>query len=93
MCERSVIDTNTIVSAALFRHSVPCQAVDTALACGMVLVSEATTFDLTDVLLRSKFDRLEARQITEIVRGDTGEPEEGSAFNPNLMQDDVGRGS
>lgn len=52
-----VIDTNTIVSAALFRQSVPRQALDTALASGILLVSAATALELTSVLLREKFDR------------------------------------
>jgi len=52
-----VIDTNTIISAALFRQSIPRQALDLALASGILLVSDATTLELTSVLLRTKFDR------------------------------------
>jgi putative PIN family toxin of toxin-antitoxin system len=65
MSNRFVVDTNTIVSAALFRQSVPRQALDHALADGTLLVSEATTLELTSVLLRSKFDRYLQREIRE----------------------------
>ncbi|MBX0328150.1 putative toxin-antitoxin system toxin component, PIN family [Oscillochloris sp. ZM17-4] len=65
MSSRFVIDTNTIVSAALFRQSVPRQAVDAALAGGIVLVSDATTLELTSVLLRSKFDRYLSSDVRE----------------------------
>ncbi|WP_129627944.1 putative toxin-antitoxin system toxin component, PIN family [Candidatus Oscillochloris fontis] len=65
MSNRFVIDTNTIVSAALFRQSVPRQAVDAALVGGIVLVSEATTLELTTVLLREKFDRYLSRDVRE----------------------------
>lgn len=52
-----VVDTNTIISAALFRQSIPRQALDLALASGILLVSDATALELTSVLLRTKFDR------------------------------------
>ncbi|NTW16528.1 MAG: putative toxin-antitoxin system toxin component, PIN family [Syntrophaceae bacterium] len=65
MSNRFVLDTNTIVSAALFRQSVPRQALDYALTDGILLVSEATALELTAVLLRSKFDRYLQREIRE----------------------------
>jgi uncharacterized protein len=65
MSNRFVIDTNTIVSAALFRQSVPRQALDHAFTDGILLVSEATTLELTSVFLRSKFDRYLQREIRE----------------------------
>nr|WP_255427271.1 putative toxin-antitoxin system toxin component, PIN family [Candidatus Chloroploca sp. Khr17] len=65
MNNRFVLDTNTIVSAALFRQSVPRQALDHALIDGILLVSEATALELTSVLLRSKFDRYLQREIRE----------------------------
>jgi putative PIN family toxin of toxin-antitoxin system len=65
MTNRFIVDTNTIVSAALFRQSVPRQALDHALADGILLVSETTTLELTSVLLRSKFDRYLQREIRE----------------------------
>jgi hypothetical protein len=54
--ERIVFDTNTIMSAALLRESLPRQALDTALANGTLLVAESTLLELTSVLLRNKFD-------------------------------------
>jgi len=60
-----VIDTNTIISAALFRQSVPRQALDKAFASAILLVSEATTLELTSVLLRDKFDRYLQREKRE----------------------------
>ncbi len=55
--ERIVFDTNTIISAALLRESLPRQALDAALADGTLLVAESTLLELTSVLLRNKFDR------------------------------------
>ena len=65
MTNRFIVDTNMIVSAALFRQSVPRQALDHALADGILLVSETTALELTSVLLRSKFDRYLQREIRE----------------------------
>ncbi len=66
MTKRFVFDTNTIISAALFRQSLPRQALDTALSSGQLLVSEATTFELMDVFLREKFDRYISREKREV---------------------------
>lgn len=54
---RYVLDTNTLVSAVLFEHSVPGQAFRRALKCGEVLVSPSTLEELAEVLQREKFDR------------------------------------
>jgi len=54
---RCVFDTNAIVSAALFEHSIPGRAFYAALDRGVVVLSPATFVELTDVLRRKKFDR------------------------------------
>ena len=57
MTDRFVLDTNIIVSAVLLRASLPRQAFDRAFDTGLVLVSDATVAELTDVLQRSRFER------------------------------------
>ncbi|HMP06900.1 MAG TPA: putative toxin-antitoxin system toxin component, PIN family [Lacipirellulaceae bacterium] len=57
MSSRVVLDTNTIISALLMRSSLPRQAFDRAFDEGVVLVSEATIAELTEVIQRPKFDR------------------------------------
>ncbi|WP_020602094.1 putative toxin-antitoxin system toxin component, PIN family [Spirosoma spitsbergense] len=54
---RFVIDTNTLVSAALFARSTPRQAFDTALNRGELLTSESCLAELNQVLHRPKFAR------------------------------------
>lgn len=53
---RFVFDTNTIVSALLFRNSVPRQAFDRALDSGTILISDALVMELSRVLGRERFD-------------------------------------
>ncbi|MCI0564768.1 MAG: putative toxin-antitoxin system toxin component, PIN family [Nitrososphaera sp.] len=52
-----VFDTNTLVSALLFEHSKPGQALRRALRLGHVLLSAATLEELAEVLQREKFER------------------------------------
>jgi putative PIN family toxin of toxin-antitoxin system len=62
---RVVLDTSTLVSAALRVGSVPHRAFMRAASLGEVCVSQATLAELEQVLLRPKFDtyqRLEVRQ-------------------------------
>lgn len=66
MTNRFVFDTNTIISAALFRTSIPRQALDKALMNGVLLVSEPTSHELLSVLLRPKFDRYLQREKREV---------------------------
>ena len=54
---RFVLDTNTIISALLLRTSIPRRAFDRAFDTGIVLVSDATIAELTDVLQRNRFDK------------------------------------
>jgi uncharacterized protein len=51
-----VIDTNALVSRLLLPGSVPAQAVRKAVNEADLLVSEATLYELADVLARPKFD-------------------------------------
>ena len=53
---RYVFDTNTLVSAALFRDSTPGEAFRQALNTGIVLLSEATFEEIDEVIAREKFD-------------------------------------
>ena len=52
-----VIDTNTLISAALFAHSVPRQALDIAISRGELLTSDNCLSELNQVLHRPKFAR------------------------------------
>ncbi|TQE99206.1 MAG: putative toxin-antitoxin system toxin component, PIN family [Spiribacter salinus] len=51
-----VLDTNTLISRLLVPDGTAAEAVDHALARGILLVSEATLNELIDVLNRPKFD-------------------------------------
>ena len=53
---RYVFDTNTLVSAALFRGSTPGEAFEHALGTGVVLLSKATLEEIDEVIAREKFD-------------------------------------
>ncbi|RDB04173.1 putative toxin-antitoxin system toxin component, PIN family [Runella aurantiaca] len=54
---RIVLDTNTLVSAALIKKSISRDAFDKALQIGQLLASEKTLNELADVLAREKFDK------------------------------------
>lgn len=54
---RIVLDTNTLVSAALIKKSISREAFDKALQIGQLLASEKTLNELADVLARKKFDK------------------------------------
>jgi uncharacterized protein len=64
---RLVVDTNVFASAIIFPRSVPRQVVDDALDQAVVLFSEATMNELTEVLSRPKFDRYVSRRERELV--------------------------
>ena len=53
---RYVFDTNTLVSAALFRGGTPGKAFRHALKTGAVLLSEETFEEIDEVIAREKFD-------------------------------------
>jgi putative PIN family toxin of toxin-antitoxin system len=52
-----VIDTNTLVSGFIFRHSIPRKAFERAVRKGNVLASLETYNEFNGVLLRPKFDK------------------------------------
>ncbi len=59
---RYVFDTNVTLSAALFDHSVPGEALLAALDRGELLISGASLAELAEVLAREKFDRYLTRE-------------------------------
>ncbi len=63
---RVVFDTNVLVSALLFEHSTPAQALFSAISNGEVLISIALINEVHRVLYRPKFDRY----ITDAQRED-----------------------
>jgi putative PIN family toxin of toxin-antitoxin system len=70
---RLVLDTNTLVSRMLLPAGVAGRAVDKALSEGILLASEATLTELSEVLSRPKFDRYvsieERRQFLLLLGG------------------------
>ncbi len=54
---RFVFDTNTVISALLFKDSVPGRAFYFALAHGTMLASPETIAELTEVINRRRFDK------------------------------------
>jgi uncharacterized protein len=69
---RLVVDTNVFASAVILPGSVPRQLVDDALDHSVLLFSEATMNELTEVLSRSKFDRYVSRAERELVLAQIG---------------------
>ncbi len=67
---RRVLGTNVFASAIIFPGSVPRQLVDDTLDRGVVLFSDVTMSELTEVLSRSKFDRYVSRQERRLFLGE-----------------------
>jgi putative PIN family toxin of toxin-antitoxin system len=66
MTNRFVVDPNVLISALLFKTSVPFRAIELAEKPGIILYSEATLNELEQVLNRKKFNKylsLEDRQV------------------------------
>ena len=66
MTNRFILDTNVLISALLFKTSVPFRAIELAEKQGIILCSEATLNELEQVLNRKKFNKylsLEDRQL------------------------------
>lgn len=57
MTNRFVFDTNTLISALLFKNSTPRKAFDKALETGKILISLEVVSELNDVLGREKFNK------------------------------------
>lgn len=55
--KKYVLDTNIIVSALLFKNSLPRQTLDQARNSGILLMSQAIWEEIEEVLARSKFDK------------------------------------
>ena len=62
---RYVFDTNVIVSALLFAQSTSGRSLKIALDQGEVLLSEAVSEELEEVLRRDRFDRYVRQEIRE----------------------------
>lgn len=56
MTERTVVDTNVLLSGLLFPQSAPGRVLRTVLRDGQLLVSTETLAELADVLAQPKFD-------------------------------------
>src|SRR5271169_4677782 len=69
---RLVVDTSVFASAIIFPRSVPRHVVDHALDQDVLLLSEATMSELTEVLSRPKFDRYVSRREREVVLAQIG---------------------
>lgn len=54
---RAVFDTNVLISAAIYRKSIPAIALDYIIQNGTLLKSAESIIELTEVLSRSRFDR------------------------------------
>ena len=54
---RIVVDTNVLVSRLILPRSSPAHAVRKAELDAILLISDATMYELADVLARAKFDR------------------------------------
>lgn len=66
MTNRFVVDTNVLISALLFKNSVPFRAIEWVEKQGIILYSEATLNELEKVLNRKKFNKyvsLEERKV------------------------------
>ena len=64
--QRFVLDANVIISALLFKKSLPRQALDKARKQGIVLMSRPIWSEISEVLARSKFDKylsIQERQL------------------------------
>jgi uncharacterized protein len=69
---RLVVDTNVFASAIIFPRSVPRRLVDDALDQGVVLFSDVTMSELTEVLSRPKFARYVSRRERELFLAQIG---------------------
>jgi uncharacterized protein len=54
---RFVLDSNVLVSAALFKRSIARQAFDKAILDGQILMSQPVLSEIQDVFSRSRFDK------------------------------------
>ena len=62
---RVVLDTNVLVSAALWPHGAPGRALETTTGGGVALISAETATEFAEVLLRAKFARYASAERRE----------------------------
>ena len=55
--KRYVFDTNTLISAAIFKNSIPAKALNAAILSGFLVFSAETLDEFFSVFTRTKFDR------------------------------------
>lgn len=67
MNKHFVFDTNTLVSAFLFKNSNPRKAIDRALETGKIFVSTEAHTELEEVFLRPKFDKYLPQQVRLLI--------------------------
>ncbi|GBO52618.1 hypothetical protein APA_287 [Pseudanabaena sp. lw0831] len=60
---RIVLDSNVILSAALFKQSTPRKALDKAAISGQILISNEIIGELQDIFNRPKFDKYSSRIV------------------------------
>lgn len=60
---RIVLDSNVILSAALFKQSSPRQALDKVAVSGQILMSNEILGELQDIFNRPKFDKYSSRLV------------------------------
>jgi putative PIN family toxin of toxin-antitoxin system len=60
---RIVLDSNVILSAALFKQSTPRQAFEKASITGQILMSNQILAELEDIFNRPKFDKYSSKQL------------------------------
>jgi uncharacterized protein len=65
LSQRLVLDANVIVSSVLSAQGKARQAFDLAISTGIILMSDDTFAELSEVLLRTKFDRYSNRAKRE----------------------------
>lgn len=53
---RFILDTNVLISSILSKNTPPQKIFDYSMAHGIILMSEATATEITEVLTRKKFE-------------------------------------
>ncbi len=82
---RFVLDSNVIVSAVFFPKGLPRQAMDWAGRNGKILASESTFAELSDVLLRPRFERFASLATREVVLNDFARSVEFVAIRESIV--------
>ncbi len=63
---RFILDANVIISALLFKKSLPRQALDKARKQGIVLMSQSIWSEISEVVARPKFDKYISSQERQL---------------------------